>query len=143
MLFSIGVELPKNENECYGLVVPALCTDIYSCFSAADTDAEILPQVRDVIESVLTDMLANDVDIATIKDKGFSTYRQEEDFAYCDTWLLIDVDISDYMGKKQRVNISVPDYMLRRIDQSVSSNPRYKDRSHFLMVAAERELANL
>nr|WP_248000800.1 hypothetical protein [Photorhabdus hindustanensis] len=32
MFFSVGVELPKDENTAYGLVIPALYTENYGCF---------------------------------------------------------------------------------------------------------------
>lgn len=142
MLFSVGVETPKNDNEAYGLIVPALCNDKYSCISAADTVDDIAPMVKDVISLVLEDMSENGEDTSAIKDEGFNVYRNQEDYKYCDTWLLIEVDISDYLGKHQRINITVPDYLLKRIDKKVSGSREYKNRSHFLTVAAQHELSS-
>jgi len=34
MFFTIGIETPKKDNESYGIIVPALCNNNYSCFSA-------------------------------------------------------------------------------------------------------------
>ncbi|MDY0487308.1 type II toxin-antitoxin system HicB family antitoxin, partial [Pasteurella multocida] len=76
------------------------------------------------------------------KDLGFLHYKEQEDFQYCDSWLLIDVDITAYFGKRQRVNIVLPQYLIDRIDQRVANNPIYKDRSHFLAVASQRELSS-
>ena len=53
MLFTIGIETPTNENEAYGITVPALFTEEYSCFSAADTLEEIPTQATDAIHSIL------------------------------------------------------------------------------------------
>ena len=36
MLFTVGVETPKKETEAFGMAVPALFTESYSCFSGAD-----------------------------------------------------------------------------------------------------------
>lgn len=141
MLFSVGVETPKNDNEAYGLIVPALCNDKYGCISAADTTDDIAPMVKDVISLVLEDMSENDEDTSAIVDEGFDVYRQQADYQHCDTWLLIEVDISDYLGKHQRVNITVPDYLLKRIDKRVNDSSDYKNRSHFLSVAAQHELS--
>ncbi|HHE3639705.1 TPA: CopG family transcriptional regulator, partial [Pasteurella multocida] len=33
-------------------------------------------------------------------------------------------------------------YLIDRIDQRVANNPIYKDRSHFLAVASQRELSS-
>lgn len=143
MLFTIGIETPKNENEAFGLCVPALFTETYSCFSAADTLEDIVPMVTDAIHTVLEMMIEDNFDITQIKDLGFTHYQKQEDFSYCDNWLMIDVDITPFFGKKQRVNIVLPQYLIERIDNKVTHNPIYKDRSHFLALAAQRELSAL
>lgn len=140
MLFTIGVETPKHDNEAYGLVVPALNNDYYACFSAADHADDILRMATDAITTVLQDRVEHGLENDNIKDLGYRACQQHPDYTHCDTWLLADIDISEYTGKRQRVNISVPDYLLRRIDQRVAANSRYKDRSHFLALAAQREL---
>ncbi|EXI62919.1 hypothetical protein MHD_01895 [Mannheimia granulomatis] len=140
MLFTVGIESPKREHESFGLCVPALCTDEFSCFSAADTVEDILPIVTEAIHLVLETMVEEGKDVTTIKDLGFLSYKQNEDFNYCDSWLLVDIDITAYLGKRQRVNIVLPQYLLDRIDNKVASSSAYKDRSHFLAIAAQREL---
>ncbi|PJG85686.1 type II toxin-antitoxin system HicB family antitoxin [Conservatibacter flavescens] len=140
MLFTIGVETPKNENEAFGLCVPALFNENYSCYSGADKVEDIVPMVTDAIHSMLETMVEDGFDITTIKDLGFMRYKNQDDFEFCDSWLLVDVDITAYFGKRQRVNIVLPQYLLDRIDQRVANNPIYKDRSHFLALASQREL---
>ena len=140
MLFTIGVESPKNDNEAYGLIVPALNDDHYACIRAADHANDILRAATDAIATVLQDRAENGLENDNIKDLGYRAYQQHPDYTHCDTWLLADIDISEYTGKRQRININVPDYLLRRIDQRVAANSRYKDRSHFLALAAQREL---
>lgn len=55
---------------------------------------------------------------------------------------VIDVDLSGFEGKPQRINISLPDTLIKRIDNVVVSNPIYRDRSHFLAEDARHELNN-
>lgn len=141
MLFTVGIETPKQDNEAFGLVVPALFTEEYSCFSAADTVEQIPSQAVNAIHSVLEMMLEDGADISLLKDLGFANYKGQEDFSHCDAWLLIDVDTTAYLGKKQRVNVVLPQYILDRIDQRVLTQPAYKDRSHFLAIASQHELA--
>ncbi|MBR0574208.1 MULTISPECIES: type II toxin-antitoxin system HicB family antitoxin [Pasteurellaceae] len=142
MLFTIGVEMPKDENSAFGMVVPALCNDEYSCFSAADSEEEIIPQVTDAVHSMLELMLDDDFDILSITDKGFNFYKTQEDYKYCDVWLLIDIDLTSYFGNRKRLNISLPQYLIDRIDSKVSHSDIYRDRSHFLAVASQKELGN-
>jgi len=63
-------------------------------------------------------------------------------YAHCDTWFVIDVDLTGFEGKQQRVNISLPDVLIKRIDSIVQArNALYKDRCHFLATAARHELS--
>ncbi len=140
MLFTIGVETPPDDKTAFGLIVPALCNDKYGCFSAADTEDDIVPMVTDAIHLILEDMVEDGVDILQLKDLGFRHYKQQEDYDYCDTWLLVDVDVSAYLGKRKRLNITLPEYLINRIDNKVNHSDIYRDRSHFLAVASQREL---
>lgn len=140
MLFTIGIETPNNDNEAYGIAVPVLFTDKYACVSAADTLEEIPVQATDVIHSILEMMYEDGEDITALHDKGYKYYQTLDDFSYCDTWLLLDIDLSAYQGNRQRINISLPEYLIKRIDSRVASNPIYKDRSHFLAIASQKEL---
>ncbi|MCQ9328641.1 type II toxin-antitoxin system HicB family antitoxin [Pelistega suis] len=141
MLFTVGIETPKSADEAFGIVVPVLCSDEYSCFSAADTIEQIHLQAIDAIYSLLDEMLADGINLLNLKDLGFSTYRELDDFKHCDAWLLLEVDISGFFGKRQRVNVVLPQYLIDRIDQRVLTNPAYQDRSHFLTIASQHELA--
>ena len=106
MLFTIGVESPKNDNEAYGLIVPALNDDHYACISAADHANDILRAATDAIATVLQDRAENGLENDNIKDLGYRAYQQHPDYTHCDTWLLADIDISEYTGKRQRININ-------------------------------------
>ncbi|MBE2897481.1 type II toxin-antitoxin system HicB family antitoxin [Pasteurellaceae bacterium 20609_3] len=140
MLMTIGIETPQNDHEAYGIAVPVLFTERYACLSAADTLEEIPTQALDAIHSILEMMVECGEDITALKDKGYRYYQSQEEFNHCDTWLLLDVDLSAYQGKRQRINISLPEYLIQRIDSRVASNPVYKDRSHFIAVATQKEL---
>ncbi len=141
MLFTIGVESPDNEDQAFGMVIPALFYKDYSCFSAADEVDEILPQVTDAITLTLESMIENGIDITEIKDKGFSHYKTLDDFAFCDSWLIVDIDVSHYLGAKQQINVNVPEYLLNRMDRRIAALPNiYHDRNRFITTAIHREL---
>jgi hypothetical protein len=144
MFFSVGVEMPANENEAYGLIVPALCNDEFGCVSAADNQEEIALTVREAILSIADLMVERGVDITRLKDAGPFVYAANREYAYCNQWLLIDVDLSSLEGRQQRINITLPDTLLHRIDNRVKrAFSGYRDRSHFLAVAARHELAEV
>lgn len=141
MLFSIGVEVPKANDEAFGLIIPALCNDKYGCFSAADSEQEIVVMATEAITTMVEEMLEDGLSILDLKDKGVLTYQKDEEYAYCDTWLMLDIDISKFEGKPKRINVSLPDVLIKRIDDHVKhSSGRYKDRSDFIAIAARYEI---
>ncbi|MGK7246798.1 type II toxin-antitoxin system HicB family antitoxin [Buttiauxella agrestis] len=141
MFFSVGVEMPANENDAFGLVVPALCNDDFGCVSAADNQDEIAGMVREAILLIADEMVKRGVDITQLKDAGPFVYAANPEYVYCNQWLLVDVDLSALEGKQHRINITLPDTLLMRIDNRVKQpSSGYRDRSHFLAVAARHEL---
>ena len=141
MFFSVGLETPKDENTAYGMIVPAFF-GFAGCFSAADTQAEIAPMVTEAILLTVETLIENGgFSVDQIKDAGHLTYAADPEYADYDSWFLIDVDLSSFEGKAQRINVSLPDTLIARIDNCVEQNGSpYRDRSHFLAKAARHEL---
>ncbi|AFJ45798.1 type II toxin-antitoxin system HicB family antitoxin [Shimwellia blattae] len=142
MFFSVGVESPENTHTAYGIIVPAFDRLNYGCISAADEMADIPVMAREVILSVVEEMmLSGAYSVEDITDAGVATYAGESEYAGFDTWFMIDVDLSEFSGKQQRINITLPDVLIKRIDQFIQGNRlEYRDRSHFLAQAARHEL---
>ncbi|MDF7667627.1 type II toxin-antitoxin system HicB family antitoxin [Orbaceae bacterium ESL0727] len=141
MFFTLGIETPKDKNTAYGIVVPALCNDKYDCFSAADNESNIPIMATEAILLVVEDMIASGYNIKDIHNDHIS-YQNDTNYAHYDTWVIINVDLSKFEGKSKRINISLPDILIDRIDSAVKSSPIYKDRSNFLAQAAAHELSS-
>ncbi|MNV93440.1 hypothetical protein D3C71_1881310 [compost metagenome] len=60
-------------------------------------------------------------------------------YAGC-AWALVDIDVTKYLGKAQKLNITLPGYLLNRIDEYVLHHPEEKSRSGFLASAALKVL---
>ncbi|HBC3831439.1 TPA: type II toxin-antitoxin system HicB family antitoxin [Vibrio parahaemolyticus] len=140
MWFTLGVETPKDKDSSYGIVVPALCNDSYSCYSASDSSKDIAAHSAEAIESILEEMLADGFDVLGLEDQGALVYKEAQAYSFCDVWLQIEIDVSRYSGKTQRVNVSLPESLLAVIDRKVENSDLYRDRSHFLAIAARNEL---
>ncbi len=141
MLFSIGIELPKNDEQAFGIVVPALCEQGYGCFSAADTEEEIPAMVTEAITLILESIIDDGKSLLDIKDRGFIYYQKQHDYQFCNAWLKLDIDLTAFEGRPKRINISLSDILISRIDQYVKASPQYRDRSHFLAQAARHEMS--
>src|SRR5690606_4382083 len=56
-------------------------------------------------------------------------------------WLLVDIDLSRVRAKAVRLNISLPEGLVQRID--AAAKRRGQSRSAFLAMAAEHEMAEV
>ncbi|KPC24126.1 Uncharacterized protein ABJ99_1004 [Pseudomonas syringae pv. cilantro] len=52
----------------------------------------------------------------------------------------MDIDVTKYMGKAEKLNITLPGHLLTRIDEYVKHHPEEKSRSAFLASAALKVL---
>ena len=55
-------------------------------------------------------------------------------------WAVIDIDISAYLGKSHKINVTLPELLIRQIDERVSKSSAYKTRSGFIASACLVEL---
>lgn len=141
MIFTVGVETPNNENQAYGMIVPALCERNYGCFSAADEVDQLLPMITEAITSNLEMMAEDNLDITSLKDLGVTHYRNDPEYADFDTWLLVDIDITPYLSEKQKFEISLPEFLVKRMDRRIEAMGNiYKNRDRFIANAIHREL---
>ena len=58
-------------------------------------------------------------------------------------WLYVKIDITKYLGKSERINITMPQLLIEKIDKAVGQSSRYSSRSHFIAEAARKELSNI
>ena len=125
MLYPVYVHTEKDT--AVGAIIP----DFPGCFSAAD-DWDDLPKA--VQEAVETHFEGEDMAIpapSALTDFGGGEYEGG-------IWVFVDIDLDRVNTAKERVNLSVPVYALRVIDEHVN---RIGDtRSHFMYEAALKEI---
>lgn len=56
-------------------------------------------------------------------------------------WALIEIDITPYLGKSHKINVTLPELLIRQIDDRVNKSETYKTRSGFIASACLNELA--
>lgn len=52
----------------------------------------------------------------------------------------MDVDLTHLMGKAEKINVTLPSLLIKRIDSFVATHPEYKNRSNFLAQVATNKL---
>jgi predicted RNase H-like HicB family nuclease len=118
----------KELDSDYGVIVP----DIPGCFSAGSSMEEALENAKEAIACHIEGLLMDDESIPTslLIEKHLHNPEYQGGI-----WAMVDVDISQLTGKAKRVNITLPERILRQIDNFAKSH-RLKNRSAFLAEAA-------
>jgi predicted RNase H-like HicB family nuclease len=55
-------------------------------------------------------------------------------------WAVLDFDIVPYMGKSHKINVTLPELLIKQIDDRVAKSSDYKTRSGFIAMACIAEL---
>jgi predicted RNase H-like HicB family nuclease len=126
MRYPIAIE-PGDATTAFGVVVP----DLPGCFSAGDTLDEALSNASEAIALWIETVLD---DGGTVPAPGrLETHRANPEFAGW-IWALAEVDPALLSDKVERVNITLPARLLRRIDDYARAH--HETRSGFLARAA-------
>lgn len=133
MLYPIAIE-PGDETHAFGVIVP----DIPGCFSAGDTLEEAYENAKQAIVFHLEGLIEDGEEIP--QPTSIDNHRHNPDFTdYGMFFGIVEVDLSHLMGKTEKINVTLPSRLIRRIDAFVAEHPQYKSRSGFLAkVAADR-----
>lgn len=113
MKYPIAIE-PGTDDTAFGVVVP----DLPGCFSAGDTLEEAIDNASEAaklwLETVIDD--GGTIPSAT----SFSVLHKNDDYKGW-IWAIIDIDLADLSDKTERINITLPSRVLRRIDRDAKA----------------------
>ena len=123
-----AVVVHHDEGSAYGVSVP----DLPGCFSAGDSFDEALDNVIEAIELHLEGMAEEGMDIPGAEP--IEAHLGDPDYAG-GTWGFVEIDLTPYLGKTEKINVTFPSAVIRKIDA------KHKNRSRFLAEAALKALA--
>ena len=132
MLYPIAIE-KGSDTDAYGVIIP----DIQGCFSAGDTFEDALENAKEAIAGHL-EILAEDGAAIPLASQ-VSNFLDNEDFKGF-IWAIVDIDLSRYLGKAEKVNVTLPSRLIHLIDDKVGKDKPYKSRSALLAAGAEKIL---
>ena len=128
MLYPVYVHM-GDENHAHGVTIP----DFPGCFSAADA-WEMIPAMVQEAAEVYFDGEAMDIP----PPSPLETLTGKEGFQG-GVWMLVEIDTTRIRPKSLRINVSLPEPLVRRIDGYAKAH--HMSRSGFLARAAEEVLA--
>lgn len=127
MLFPVYAHT-GDDNHANGAEVP----DFPGCFSAADSWEELAGNIQEAVE-----LYCEDEDMVVPSPTPLDKLMANPDYQG-GIWMMVDIDTSKLKTKSVRLNVSLPEGLLRRIDDEARS--RHMSRSAFLAMSAQREL---
>ena len=124
------VALHTDDSKSFGVTVP----DIQGCFSAGGNEDEALDNAREAILGHLELVTESGEEIPSAQP--ISEHRHNPDFEGA-IWGVVEIDVTPFLGKAEKINITVPSLVLRQIDRYVQTHPKEaRSRSAFLTEAA-------
>jgi predicted RNase H-like HicB family nuclease len=124
----IPVAIHKDDNSVYGVIVP----DVPGCFSWGESIEDAMNNVREAIYAHVGVMLDEGMQVE-IAQSRIEDLAANEDYLGA-FWALVHVDLAKLDPKPERINVSIPRFLLSRIDAYAAS--RHESRSGFLTRAA-------
>ncbi|MCK0164348.1 type II toxin-antitoxin system HicB family antitoxin [Marinobacter sp. S6332] len=131
------VALHTDDGENYSVTVP----DIAGCFSAGASEDEALDNAREAILGHFELLAEFGEEIPAAN--SIAEHRENPDFEGS-VWGFVEIDVTPFLGKAEKINITVPRLVLVQIDRFVKEHPnKAKSRSAFLSEAALERMRKL
>lgn len=113
----------------YSITVP----DVPGCFGAGETIDAALADIEQAMHAHF-ELLAEAKE--PIPQAGhINEYKDNPDYKD-GHWAFVDIDSTPYMGKAQKINVTLPGFVIHQIERKLQTSHEYKNRSQFLAMAA-------
>ena len=109
----------KDPESDYGTEVP----DLPGCYSAGTTLSEALEETREAIYAHLEGM-AKDGEVAP-EPSDLSNIQAADDYADATTFAAVEIDFNKVSVETERVNITLPKWLISSIDASEPNRSRF------------------
>lgn len=113
MRYPIAIE-PGDAKHAFSVVVP----DLPGCFSAGDTLDEAVDNAKESIELWLETVI--DDGGAIPEPRSITEHQSKPEYAGW-IWALVALDLAELSDKVERVNVTLPARVLRRIDAAAKA----------------------
>ena len=104
------IVIHKDPSSDYGVTIP----DLPGCFSVGSTIEEAINMAQEAAECHIEGILIDSEPISTPSD--IENHKDNPDLKD-GIWALVEVDISKLSLKSKRINITMPERLIRTVDQ--------------------------
>ena len=134
MQYPIAIEW-GDDTTAVGIYIP----DIPGAVTAGDTFEEAYNAAVEIAHIRLEELVADGH--AVPMPSSARAHHEHVDYANMG-WGMVEVDITPYLGKTEKVNVTLPGFVIQRIDSYVRDH-NVKSRSSFLADAALEKLGRV
>jgi len=134
------VFFPNEKESNYQVSVP----DLPGCASVSKSIDLGLEEITKTIKSHLSILAeyGEKVPNAESLERHRKSYMLENPHTFSQAfWAIVNIDITPYLGKSHKINVTLPELLIAQIDDKVSKSSDYKTRSGFIASACFAELA--
>lgn len=129
MIYPAYVHLGDTDH-AHGVTLP----DFEGCFSAADNYSDLPAKIQEAVELYFE---GEDLEIPEASDiadlEGSGQYSGG-------VWMLVDIDLSKLSSKPQRLNVSLPSHIVKKMDEYAARH--HLTRSALIVKATEKLIAS-
>ncbi|SFU74924.1 type II toxin-antitoxin system HicB family antitoxin [Xenorhabdus koppenhoeferi] len=112
--------------------------DVVGCYFAGNTIDDAIVDAANALGTYFEYL--NEQGQLPVNAKTVADHLNDEDCTG-GIWAYVDIDLSKYEGRTTKLNITLPQFLLARIDDYVNSHREYHSRSGFFAELARRELS--
>ena len=113
MRYPIAIE-PGDAKHAFSVVVP----DLPGCFSAGDTLDEAVDNTKEALELWLETVIDDGGSIP--EPRSITEHQANPEFAGW-VWALVTIDLAQLSDKAERINVTLPARVLRRLDAAAKA----------------------
>ncbi|WP_339503997.1 type II toxin-antitoxin system HicB family antitoxin [Pseudomonas sp. RL_105y_Pfl2_101] len=121
-----------DDRTATGIQIP----DIPGAITAGDTFEEAYSAAIEIAHIMLEELASSEKGIPL--PTSINNHRNNPEFDDMG-WGMLEIDITPYLGKTEKVNVTLPGYVIQQIDRFVRDH-NIKSRSSFLADAAMEKL---
>lgn len=113
--------------------------DVPGCYFAGDSLDEAFQDARSALTAHFETLceMQEDIPAPAVVESHLETHPEDFNGGQ---WLLVDINMNQFDGRAERINITLPRRLLVKIDGFVQEHPHFSNRSAFLAEAARRVL---
>ncbi|STJ08603.1 DNA-binding protein [Escherichia coli] len=104
--------------------------DVPGCYFAGDTLDNAFQDARSALVAHFETLCEMNEELPLPGSVETHLVQRAQDFIG-GQWLLVDINMNQFEGRAERINITMPKRLLNKIDTYVRNNPDYANRSAF------------